>query len=330
MKKKQSYILTVIVFICYLSTKAQSTPEAFLSQLPAVPSSVCNDDTSTINRYMAQISKVRSGIEAEEDKLGVQATANWEKNKDKMLSTNAANLGLNTSDMKKLMNENISEDEGLAIANKSVESRYGTSMEELQKVADMSEAEQEQWAKNFANKQIQKAQQNPEATAKKSEKNKHLYDLGVEQKTILERLSAIWEKVGKAEKNYRYQDSVQSKILQQKLEPLEKDPVLHGGCATAAELQRARALEKQIYNLKLQHCEKMSPILLDYILQYQSALKISFSDYVRQTEIANELSKIQNGLEASPVEASGLGAVDSYADLLLEAYKYWVPKIENL
>jgi len=279
---------------------------------------------------MAQISKVRSGIEAEEDKLGVQATANWEKNKDKMLSTNAANLGLNTSDMKKLMNENISEDEGLAIANKSVESRYGTSMEELQKVADMSEAEQEQWAKNFANKQIQKAQQNPEATAKKSEKNKHLYDLGVEQKTILERLSAIWEKVGKAEKNYRYQDSVQSKILQQKLEPLEKDPVLHGGCATAAELQRARALEKQIYNLKLQHCEKMSPILLDYILQYQSALKISFSDYVRQTEIANELSKIQNGLEASPVEASGLGAVDSYADLLLEAYKYWVPKIENL
>lgn len=279
---------------------------------------------------MAQISKVRSGIEAEEDKLGVQATANWEKNKDKMLSTNAANLGLSTSDMKKLMNENISEDEGLAIANKSVESRYGTSMEELQKVADMSEAEQEQWAKNFANKQIQKAQQNPEATAKKSEKNKHLYDLGVEQKTILERLSAIWEKVGKAEKNYRYQDSVQSKILQQKLEPLEKDPVLHGGCATAAELQRARALEKQIYNLKLQHCEKMSPILLDYILQYQSALKISFSDYVRQTEIANELSKIQNGLEASPVEASGLGAVDSYADLLLEAYKYWVPKIENL
>ena len=279
---------------------------------------------------MAQISKVRSGIEAEEDKLGVQATANWEKNKDKMLSTNAANLGLSTSDMKKLMNENISEDEGLAIANKSVESRYGTSMEELQKVADMSEAEQEQWAKNFANKQIQKAQQNPEATAKKSEKNKHLYDLGVEQKTILERLSAIWEKVGKAEKNYRYQDSGQSKILQQKLEPLEKDPVLHGGCATAAELQRARALEKQIYNLKLQHCEKMSPILLDYILQYQSALKISFSDYVRQTEIANELSKIQNGLEASPVEASGLGAVDSYADLLLEAYKYWVPKIENL
>ena len=279
---------------------------------------------------MAQISKVRSGIEAEEDKLGVQATANWEKNKDKMLSTNAANLGLSTSDMKKLMNENISEDEGLAIANKSVESRYGTSMEELQKVADMSEAEQEQWAKNFANKQIQKAQQNPEATAKKSEKNKHLYDLGVEQKAILERLSAIWEKVGKAEKNYRYQDSVQSKILQQKLEPLEKDPVLHGGCATAAELQRARALEKQIYNLKLQHCEKMSPILLDYILQYQSALKISFSDYVRQTEIANELSKIQNGLEASPVEASGLGAVDSYADLLLEAYKYWVPKIENL
>ena len=279
---------------------------------------------------MAQISKVRSGIEAEEDKLGVQATANWEKNKDKMLSTNAANLGLSTSDMKKLMNENISEDEGLAIANKSVESRYGTSMEELQKVADMSEAEQEQWAKNFANKQIQKAQQNPEATAKKSEKNKHLYDLGVEQKTILERLSAIWEKVGKAEKNYRYQDSVQSKILQQKLEPLEKDPVLHGGCATAAELQRARALEKQIYNLKLQHCEKMSPILLDYILQYQSALKISFSDYVRQTEIAKELSKIQNGLEASPVEASGLGAVDSYADLLLEAYKYWVPKIENL
>ncbi len=326
MKRLKNYLAFGTFFLLSLTVQAQTTAKAFLSQLPAVPNTVCNADTSTINRYMAQINKVRNGIEAENDRLGIQATANWEKNKDKMLSTNAANLGLSKSDMQKLMNENISEKEGLAIANKSVENRYGTSVEELQKVANMSEAEQEQWAKDFAYKQMQQAQQNPEATAKKSEKNKHLYDLGVEQKTILERLSAIWEKVGKAEKNYRYQDSVQSKILQQKLEPLEKDPVLHGGCATAAELQRARALEKQIYNLKLQHCEKMSSILLDYILQYQSALKISFPDYVRQTEIANELSKIQNGLEASPVEASGLGAVDSYANLLLEAYKYWVPK----
>lgn len=329
MKRLKNHLIFGTIFLASFTIQAQNTAKAFLSQLPAVPNTVCNADTSAINHFIAQIDKVKSGIETEEDKLGIQINATWDKNKDKMLSTNAANLGLSTSDMKKLMNENISEDEGLTIANKSVENQYGTSMEEFQKVANMSEAEQEQWAKDFANKQIQKAQQNPEATAKKAEKNKHLYDLGIEQKAINERLLQIWGKVGKAEKNYRYQDSVQGEELKKKLEPLEKDPVLLGGCATAAEIQRARALEKQIYSLKLQHCEKMSPILLDYILQYQSALKMSFPDYVRLTEIANELSKIQNGLEAVPLESSGLGAVDSYASLLSEAYKYWVQKNAN-
>jgi len=224
------------------------------------------------------------------------------------------------------MNENISEKEGLAVANKSVENRYGTSIEEFQKVANMSEAEKEQWAKNFANKQMQKAQQNPEATAKKAEKNKHLYDLGVEQKTIIKRLSAIWEKAVKAGTNYLQQDSVQSKALQQKLEPLEKDPVLLGGCATNAELQRARALEKQIYGLKLQHCEKMSPILLDYILQYQTALKMSLPDNRRLIEITNELSRIQNGVKTIPIEFAGIDIVSGYTDLLSEAYKYWIPQ----
>lgn len=314
------------VFLLEGTVTAQTLAESFLSQLPSIPKNVCNADTSIINCFMAQIDKVKNGIDDEEDKLGVQATANWEKNKDKMLLNNTADLGLSTFDMQKLMNENISEKEGLAVANKSVENRYGTSIKEFQKVANMSEVEQKQWAKDFANKQMQKAQQNPEATAKKAEKNKHLYDLGVEQKTIIKRLSAIWEKAVKAGTNYLQQDSVQSKALQQKLEPLEKDPVLLGGCATNAELQRARALEKQIYGLKLQHCEKMSPILLDYILQYQTALKMSLPDNRRLIEIANELSKIQNGVKTIPIEFAGIDIVSSYADLLSKAYKYWIPQ----
>jgi len=329
MRRLKNYLVFGTVFLLSVTIQAQTTAKAFLSQLPAVPNSVCNADTSTISHFIAKIDKVRSGIEAERDKLGVRVNANWEKNKHKMLSVNAANLGLSTSDMKRLMNENISEEEGMAIANKSVENRYGTSMEEFRKVANMSEAEQEQWAKDFANKQMQQAQQNPETTAKKTEKNKRLYDLGVEQKAIIKRLSAIWEKVNNAGNNYMYQDSVQGEELEKKLKPLESDPVMAGGCATAAEWQRARALEKQIYNLKKQHCEKMSPILLDYILQCQSALKMSFPDYVRQIEIANELSKIQNGVEAIPVESAGLDAVDGYAHLLLDAYKYWVQKDAN-
>lgn len=316
----------VSVFLLEGTVTAQTLAESFLSQLPSIPKNVCNADTSIINCFMAQIDKVKNGINDEEDKLGIQATVNWKKNKDKMLSNNAANLGLNTSDIQKLMNENISEKEGLAVVNKSVENCYGTSIKEFQKVANMSEAEQEQWAKDFAHKQMQKAQQNPEATAKKAEKNKHLYDLEVEQKAIIKRLSVIWEKTVEAGNNYLYQDSVQSKSLQQKLEPLEKDPVLLGGCATNAELQRARALEKQIYCLKLQHCEKMSPVLLDYILQYQTALKMALPNNRRLIEIANELSKTQNGVKTIPIEFAGIDIVSGYTDLLSEAYKYWIPK----
>jgi len=318
------------IFLLFLQTTIHAqTAEAFLSQLPAVPNSVCNADQSGIDIFTDKIRKVQSVLQAKMEQYSNQAAATIDVNKEKILSTNAANVGISTSDMKKLANGNVSEKEAMSIANKSAQNRYGASIAELQKVANMSEAEQEKWAQEYANKQMQKAQRNPEVAAKKGEKAKRLYDLGMEQKAIADRLSIQWEKVRKAEKNYRYQDSVQSKILEKKLEPLIKDPVLSGGCASAAELQRARALEKQIYNLKKQHCEKMSPILLDYILQYQSALQMSFAEYARQTEIANELSKIQNGVKIIPVESSGLGGVDSYADQLLDAYKYWVPKLEN-
>lgn len=322
---KKNPILVSVLFLS-MTLEAQTTPEAFLSQLPAVPNSVCNANQSIIDNFTIQIQNAEEAFQTKMDQISDQETANWERNKNKIISTNAANLGLSTSDMKKLMNENISEKEGLAIANKSVESRYGASVEELQKVANMSEAEQEQWAEDFAGKQMQKARHEPEATAKKSEKNKHLYDLATEQKDIADRLSILWEKVGKTEKNYLYQDSIQNEVFQKRLEPLISDPVLLGGCASAAEIQRARVLERQIYSIKLQHCEKMSPILLDYILQYQSALKMSFPDYARLTEIVNELSKIQNGVEAIVSELPNIGNVSSYARLLSESYKYWIPK----
>ena len=75
MKKKQSYILTVIVFVCYLSTQAQSTPEAFLSRLPTIPTVACAADTSVVNRFTDKIYKVKSDLKEFIDRIHADAQA---------------------------------------------------------------------------------------------------------------------------------------------------------------------------------------------------------------------------------------------------------------
>ena len=84
MKKKQSYILTVIVFVCYLSTKAQSTPESFLSRLSAIPTVACGADTSVVNRFTDKIYQVKSDLKEVIDRIQSKAQADMEKNKNKI------------------------------------------------------------------------------------------------------------------------------------------------------------------------------------------------------------------------------------------------------
>lgn len=319
--------LFAFIFASQLSIKAQTTSESFLSQLPSIPAVACAADTSVVNRFSNRIYQVRADLQQVIDRIHADAQADMEKNKNKVVSNAIRQSGLNKSDARKLQQSDGSEDEGQKAVEKVVSEQYGVSMQDLEKVGEMSDEEQEKWAQNYANQQMQKAKQNPQATIKKTEKSARLFELGKEEKAIGERITFAMERVSRLFKNVEVQDTIETRKLNEKIRPLEKQ--LCSGICSDAEIARSNAAEKQIYALKIRFCEKMSPMLIDAISQYLTTIKTLFPDYRRLTEIQNEVTTLQQIGELVPPDLYCIKAVDEYADVLSEAYRYWVGKFER-
>ena len=194
MKKKQSYILTVIVFVCYLSTKAQSTPESFLSRLSAIPTVACAADTSVVNRFTDKIYQVKSDLKEVIDRIQSKTQADMEKNKNKIVSNAIGQSGLSENDVQKLQKSDGNEEQGRKAAEKVVSEQYGVSMQDLEKVGEMSDEEQEKWAQNYASQQMQKAKQNPQAAIKKQKKVPDCLSWSKKKKRLVNGLHSLWRK----------------------------------------------------------------------------------------------------------------------------------------
>jgi len=326
MKITQLGILLFLPFLIHPTVKAQTTPEAFLAQLPPVPNVACTADSSVVNHFTNRIYEVKSALQQVIDRIHAEVQANEEKLKDKALSNAVRQSGLSKKEMEQLQQENVTEEHALKAANKVIGKQYNLSLQELEKVGEMSDADQEKWAQNYANSRMQQAKQNPQATAKKQDKSARLFDLAKEQKAIGERITDKMTKVDKLFKNIEQQDTIETRKLNEKIPPLEKQ--LCSGICSPAEIARSRAAEKQIYNLKLQYCEKMSPSQIDAISQYLTSVKTLFPDYRRLTEVQNEIVRLQFG-EITPEDLSCYKAVDEYANILLGTYKYWIGKFDK-
>lgn len=322
MRLNYYFILGTMLLFAHFGAKAQSTPEAFLAQFPPIPSNICKADTSTVNHFTSQIYKVKSALQQVTDRINTELQANEEKFKDKV----AQQSGLNKADMEQLQQENATEEHALMAANKIIGEQYNLSLQELENVGEMSDADQEKWAQNYAAKATQQAMQNPQATLKKQEKSARLFELAKEQKAIGDRITDRMSRIDKLFKNIEQQDTIETRKLNEKLRPLEKQLCM--GICSPAEIARSHAAEKQIYSLKLQYCEKMSPLQINYISQYQTDIKILFPDYRRLAEVQNEIVRLQTGVIVPP-DLSCYSAVEEYANVLAEAYKYWVGKFEQ-
>lgn len=321
---KKIYISLLILLAAHLTARAQVTPEALLSQLPSVPTVNCAADTAEINRFMDQIYKVKEMLNQEVDRIHSQAQSDWDQSKDKILSNVIRQSGLNKSDVQELQQSDGKEELERKVAEKAVAKQHGVSLQELEKVSEMSEAEQEKWAQQYAAQMMNEAKKNPEAAIKKGDKTKRLFELAEEQKALGERITERMNRVALLFENVNQQDSIETRKLEVQLRPLEAQLV--SGICTPAEAARSKAAEKQIYALKIKHCEKMSPLQADAISQYLTTLKSLLPDYRKLTNIQNEVVKLQQIGEIVPADLSGYAAVDGYADDLLSAYKYWIGK----
>ncbi len=300
---KKIFNLLILLAVSQISAKALTTPEAFLSQLPSVPSVACASDRSVVDKFSDRIYEVKASLKEVIDRFHEEAEAKGEE-----------------------LQNNSDEKKSLKTAEKDISEQYGVSMSDLEKVGEMSDAEQEKWAQNYAGKMMQQAQKDPKAAIKKGDHSARLFQLAKEQKELGETITSRMERVSAIFKSVDQQDTIELKKLEERIKPLEKE--LCSGICTAAEIARSNAAEKQIYNLKIQYCEKMSPLQSNALNQYLTTLKSLFPIYRRLTEVQNETARDQFG-DIVPVDLSCYSAVDEYATALLKAYNYWVGKYEN-
>ena len=271
------------------------SPEALLSQLPGVPIVDRVPEKAEIDSFEDGISMVKAKIRQIVD--------------------------LMHSDAQKPQNTGVNDKAGLKSVEKAVDGQYGVSLQELETVGGMSDAEQEKWAQKYAERMKDQAMKNPQAGIEKGDKAKRLFELANEQKKLGESITERMNVVALSFEQVELQDSIESRKLEEKLRPLREQ--LCSGICTDAEIARSNAAEKQISLLKIQYCKKMSPLKTGAISQYLITLKSLLPDYRRLTEVQNEAAGLQQIGEIVPLDLSSYSAIDDYAAALSEAYEYW-------
>lgn len=325
MKNIRNGLLLITIIALNVSLAAQKTPEALLGQLPAVPTVKCDQDRSEIDNFVSAVYAVKAELQTVIDQIHANEQARVGKMENKLMTGAASHAGLSRAELDELQETDGEDALARKAAEKTISSQYNLSMAEIENLSEMSEAEQEQWAQQYADQQMQSAQQNPQAGSKKQDNDARLFRLSEEQKEISERITDRMTRVAGLLKEVDQAEEVETGKLNQQLVPLENQ--LCSGICTDAEVARSNAAEKQIYALRIRHCQKLSPLQSNALSQYLTTVKSLFPDYRRLAEVQNETAKLQNGI-SYPIDLSCYSAVDEYASALLDAYRFWVGKFE--
>ena len=281
--------------------KAQSTPEAFLGLLPVIPSSVCTNDESDVDAFIDQIILVKGKIQEYSDRVS--------------------------------MASGVNEKQAVKEAYASTSSMTGISQAELMKLANMSEAEQERWAQEYAAKQVASAKAGKPVAGENADRAKRLYNLNEERMKVKGEIDAIYNRIKVMNQELIARDTVETRKKNAKIKSIEK--------AWADAPWPPRALmqdpavdlkfKKQIYQCESDYCSTMSPLMLDYVTKYLTGLKYAIPLYRKLCEVDNEISTLQ-GLTAAVIKDENLyavAAVEDYADVLSSVYMYRCGKFEE-
>lgn len=287
-------IALIIAHTAQLPLYAQKTPEAFLSQLPSVPTVKCDCDHTEVDKFYSAIYPVKEELKNIIERMQESTLAKAQNSEDE-IKANALD-------------------------------KAGISQAEMEKMAAMSDAELQQWAQNYANKEMATALQDPEAYNQQHDNSERLFELAQEQMMASEKIIAEMGRLQEILLEVQKQDIEESKKLEEQIRPLEKQ--LCSGICTEAEAARSDAAEKKIYDLRIKYCQKMSPLQTDALTQYLTGVKSILPDYRRLAEIQNELATLQNGV-SYPVDMPCYAAIEEYTDVLLSAYQYRVGKFEE-
>lgn len=300
------------------------TAGAFLSQLPAVPGTGCEDNKETIEKFYGRFGPVAKELG---DNVAVRRRAmkKWNEKNSKKMMENAVDMpgfeGKSQDEMKKM-----SKAERKRMAEKMMEDKYGVSMQDLK---NQKKAQRE--GKTMANVDFAKSM------AGEQQANDLMKSKG--------QVEADKKKVANAGKLAKEQDKLAKEVLglrgkfNNKVVELEKDKT---GLSMKKDIEREQkvleemqrdgkstckdydAQHELIVDKQKAYCSFMSPRYLKILHEYRIAILGALPKHDRLDQVASEIQKNQTGVGLSNASKglNGLETVHDYVKLLGGSYTY--------
>lgn len=271
----------LVIFLFTMITYGQKSADAFLSSAPAIPSNSCNQTTKEKEEFGDKISTLLDDIKTEKERR----KADFESSVD-----NQKLLDKNMPDGLKDMSE-----------------------EELAKLENMSEAEQEA----FAKKMMEKATKDPTSFTKKMTKEE--FD---KEKNDSDFQSNLMKTMGEYEVKFieklkKLNDDAEIFIFD-KIKPVEKrlSESPDGESSTPAQIAEGKKLLAEIKALKEQYCSDFTPKYISLLDEYLTYVKKNMSEVRKSEQIA--ASKVE---KESP-DTMALDLVNGYIYYLKDLFQY--------
>ena len=316
-----------LIFLLALSAFSQKTPEFFLGNLPAISTGVCGMTSAGIDNFSKKVEEVSDPLKETISQRKQEYKEFVGENKDQMMQNMASQSGLSAADMAKLKaGGQLTEAEGMALANKMMGQKYNMSVGEARNVGKMSKEGQKAWAEGYSAEITADAQANPDKFNKDQKKNKNMFDLAAEQTKLARQIQAEEAKFQNLLDEINLKAADESKKLGVQLEPLleESRKINDGEGSTAADAAHGYALALKMYDLKLKYCELMTPLYTDFLTRRLLSVQANLPVRYRLQEITDDLTAAQTGVNKGKIapDLMALDSISGYLTLLADLFRF--------
>jgi hypothetical protein len=227
----------------------------------------------------------------------------------------AEQYGLSENDLKKLQDEDLSDEESDELVDKALQNSSNLSLGEIKNLDKLNSDGQKAWADAYSTEKMAEVQYDGQKNWEQQLQTKNLYELTKLQKHLLDSIAAIESKF-KQQLAEIDRDS-EAKVLLDNIHRLKLKAIELMGEGNNAEGTAILNTEKEKY------CNKYSSKYIDILERYESYTKSCLTTCYQIESISSRQTKLQTGVDIKQEPGLvGIKKVADYLQLLRGAYKY--------
>jgi hypothetical protein len=317
--KMKNHIVLIVLVLFPIFIFGQVLPEAFLGKAPNIPGNACTKDVEEIQEFENQIESLLESIETEKERRDSEMEANSEGQEQLIAKKMAQQYGLSENDLKKLQDEDLSDEESDELIDKALQNSSNLSLGEIENLDKLNSEGQKAWADGYGTEKMAEVQYDGQKNREQQLQTKNLYELTKLQKHLLDSIAAIESKF--KQQLAEIERDTEAKVLLGNIQVWQlKATELMGSIGNDAE---AKAFHEKLNAEKEKYCNKYSSKYIDILKRYESYTKSCITTCYQIESISSRQTKLQTGVDINQEPGLvGIKKVADYLHLLRGAYKY--------